>query len=169
MARRVSFNLRWVCVLVSTIGIAACATRQQQHPDANAFGSASYGENTVAGSASLVSRSGYVRTCDGNAVYLMPITTASTDLMVDLFGKASGGVGQRFKFEDRSNEIQHSGKQVECQRNGTFKFEHVADGNYYAVTDVTWLLRLTPEGAALGAIVQANGGQTTEVELRHQY
>lgn len=127
------------------------------------------GHNTILGRASLISRSGYVRTCDGNTAYLLPVTPASTELMIRLFGQPNGGVVSRFQFEHQPDEVLRSGRQTECRADGTFTFEHVADGDYYAITDVTWLLRLVREGAALGTSVRAEEGKLIELNLRHAY
>jgi hypothetical protein len=168
VTQRLLTTLTFVAAMAAVLGCAPDSTRQAvaaiplgsawQLPD---------GQNTISGRASLVSRSGYVRTCEGNAVYLIPVTPASTALMVRLFGQASGGYASRFEFQQQPESLLKSGRQVDCRQD--FTFERVPDGSYYAITDVTWLLRLVQEGAALGTLVQVDGGKAIELDLRHAY
>jgi len=88
--------------------------------------------------------------------------------MVRLFNAPDGGYAPRFHYEEMQSELARRSVQAECKPDGSFQFEHLADGGYFALTDVTWLLRWAHEGNGLGGVTHVQGGKTIELTLQHR-
>lgn len=52
-----------------------------------------------------------------------------------------------------------------CDGQGNFRFENVADGDFYVVTAITWETAYTYEGGPLMKRVSLQGGETVRVVL----
>ena len=55
-------------------------------------------------------------------------------------------------------------KQKVCNAQGFFKFENVADGEYFVTTDISWG-QYGSEGGWLMRPVRVSGGETVEIVL----
>ncbi len=79
---------------------------------------------------------GNIKLSAGNLVFLSPATSYS-DQYVEVIIKAAKGdyVGLKDKADKRVNNYIRSGT---CDKNGSYIFHDLPDGNYYVYTQVNW-------------------------------
>lgn len=125
------------------------------------------GPNSIKGSALLRQAGGGVVTCAGGVVYLMPVTEAAKEWARYVYGSPSGGFRYAtmptLTFKGRDNLFAAT-KSVTCDAQGTFRFEHVADGDFYVFTRITWLAGRV-QGGSIMRPVKLSGGQTVDTVL----
>lgn len=166
--------------LVSVLAVAAagCASPRLPEPEVSfdagqARAMLATGNNTLQGSALLRQAGGGVVTCAGVAVYLMPVTAAAKDWAVRSFGSEAGGfrqvdaTGPQFRYG--ASEFMTSVKTATCDAAGNFKFEEVADGEWYVFTRILWSIPIRfgteLQGGTLMQPVKLAGGATRSVVL----
>lgn len=130
------------------------------------------GKNSIKGSALIRQNNGGVVTCAGKPVYLVPVTEYATERMVAFYGNSNRGyfrmlvapTQSHFENDDPRYSVQM--RVATCDAQGFFKFEDVADGEFYVVTQVQW--RINPyilEGGAVMLKVGVNNGVTRDIVL----
>ncbi len=133
------------------------------------------GTSVIKGSALLRQQSGGVVTCAGNEVYLNPVTNYSTERVTVLFGSPSGGYRPAnvtpIKFEP-DNEVLYASllRRTRCDAQGFFKFENVAQGDFFVSTNITWSIPagggLTSiQGGAINQKIPVLDGETKDIVL----
>jgi len=103
----------------------------------------STGEQIVSGQAFLKTNSGDVKLAAGSEILLNPVTSYS-DQFYNYHCKGKGAL-----TEADPRYLKYI-KTVIGDADGRFKFSNVAEGEYYLVTTITWML---PNGAWSGGLV----------------
>ncbi len=135
------------------------------------------GSNTVKGSSLLRQRGGGVVTCAGNSVLLIPETPYARERMVALYRNTVKGytgynsdygrVVRRIRFKPDLPEYYRLMKETTCDAQGYFKFNNVADGNFFVTTSILWEVSSITQGGILMYYVRVSGGETKEIVLAH--
>lgn len=130
------------------------------------------GTGTVKGSALIRQQGGGVVTCAGISISLIPVTSYATERMRAIYGNVEKGYnpaglgGRRPQFSPDLPDYQRLTREARCDTQGFFKFENVAEGNFYVVTSITWKVsQYFPEGGALMQLVRVTPGGTVEMVL----
>lgn len=129
------------------------------------------GTNTIRGSALIRQQGGGVVTCAGRDIALVPATQYAQQRITALYGQAQQGYypawpARGVKFANEAPEYQQLTRATVCDAQGFFKFERVADGDFFVVTAVTWQARqYVVEGGALMQRVRVAGGEMREIVL----
>lgn len=129
------------------------------------------GPNAVRGSALIRQRGGSVVTCAGREVALIPATQHSTERMQALYGRTDQGYrpawgAPKISFNNESSEQSKLLKMTRCDAQGFFRFDKVANGEFFVVTSIIWHInQYTPEGGALMNKIHLNNGETKELVL----
>ncbi len=127
------------------------------------------GTNTIKGSCRIQQRDSGVVTCAGQQVHLLPATNYATEEMLYLYGsKNRGFLSKEIKppiFADEPPEYKKLTIATACDAKGYFKFEKVADGKFFVITEILWQVGGLPQGGSLMQRVEVSGGQTKEIVL----
>jgi hypothetical protein len=125
------------------------------------------GSNLIEGNASLALRSGYLHTCKSDGVSLVPATPYAIELMNSLFGNSTAGYTkeQAYGGLPASDDLRLYARHVECDETGHFRFQHVASGRYFVVSNIIWSERWAHDGGALMRAVEVNGNEHRTVTL----
>ena len=129
------------------------------------------GKNSVHGSSLIRQRGGGVVTCAGNEVILTPATSYATERMLVIYGSADRGYnpamgGKNIVFENQHALYGFMTKKALCDAQGFFKFENLADGSFYVVSQVIWESgRAGYEGGFIMQKVTVKGGESKEIIL----
>lgn len=127
------------------------------------------GPNTITGSAVIPQRGGGAVTCAGREVELIPATDYARARIRAIyqnddhgFFPASGSV----RLEEPPEEYRKLRRVTLCDAQGFFRFERVADGEFFVATWIIWHASpYIPEGGGLMRRVAVNGGQRIDVVL----
>lgn len=132
------------------------------------------GTSAIKGSALLRQQGGGVITCAGLEVALNPVTPYSTERISALYGAVSGGYRSanavRIKFEPDNDALYLSlMRKTRCDAQGFFKFDNVAEGEYFVLVGITWNTVINGANAVQGGgvfqRVSVSDGETKEVVL----
>ena len=126
------------------------------------------GSNTVHGSGLIRQIGGGVVTCAGGTVFLMPATDAAKEWAQVLYGSDQGGffdVGRRSVQFPGADELFGAVRMANCDAQGGFKFDHVADGTFLVFTRITWMAGRLLQGGSVMRSVSLSGGETVDVVL----
>ena len=125
------------------------------------------GPNGIKGSALIRQNGGGVVTCAGETVFLMPATDAASEWAVAVYGSRSGGfhgaMTRGMTFEGRS-DLFGAVRSATCDAQGSFKFDHVADGTFYVFTRIVWTAGMLQGGSIMRAVT-LSGGQSVDLVL----
>ena len=131
------------------------------------------GANVIEGQAFLRQRGGGVVTCAGETVTLVPATSYAEERIRQIYGSANGGV--RFwwdglEFAETDPRYYRMVREEICDATGDFRFDDVADGDYYVTTGVSWEVPVnvyysSTQGGTLARRVQVAYGQIERVIL----
>lgn len=95
------------------------------------------GRNTIKGHAEIGGENG-VRTCAGAMATLVPAISATRARMDSLYGAGNDIVRiDAGGLPARSPELERLAKHVRCDSNGNFRFEQVADGDFFVTAGFT--------------------------------
>lgn len=127
------------------------------------------GTNTIKGSCRIQQKGSGIVTCAGQQVHLLPATNHATERMLYLYGsKDRGFLSKEEKppiFAYEPPEFKKLSIATTCDAKGYFKFEKVADGNFFVITEILWQVGGFPQGGSLMKRVEVSGGQTKEIVL----
>lgn len=125
------------------------------------------GSNTVTGSAFLRQRGGGVVTCAGADVDLLPATPYAIERLGHIYGSGNGGLRtmaqhqKPFSFDPDPAGYRAVARKAKCDAQGHFSFDKVADGDFFVVTAVTWVLSAySTDGGTLMQRFTVSGGET---------
>lgn len=124
------------------------------------------GTNAIRGSAFLRQLGGGVVTCAGAVVSLVPATTYAQRMYQALYGTDLGPAqhtGGAFNVTPKSDEFGQLVKKTQCDAQGNFAFERVADGDFFVETTVSWVVGGVTNGGPIMRRVAVSGGATTSV------
>jgi hypothetical protein len=127
------------------------------------------GPNSITGRATLKRRDGTLATCSSQKVFLVPVTAYSTVRVRALYGSDQRGVmigTSSIRFDPDPPEYSKLVRSTECDRDGNFRFQRVADGAFFVTAIVRWDSKGKREGGSLMQRVSVSGGRSLGVELR---
>lgn len=125
------------------------------------------GKNTITGSALLRQQGGGVVTCAGSPVLLIPATAYAKERLAKTFGGSSVYRGAPPSFAPTPAAYGTHLRKGTCNAQGFFRFEEVADGEFFIVTQVLWTAgryQLQQGGSVYGRTT-VSGGKTVEVTI----
>lgn len=147
-----------VLIAVSLAGCASTATLMNNFSAQEAAFINTQGKATVTGQAFLRRNDGMVVYGAGSQVILIPKTTYSSERMAAIYkGAHISYFPLTFKNDDPN--YQNYARKTVANGEGRFKFENVAPGSYYVVTNVTWMVEYV-QGGSLMAEVTVVGDQS---------
>ena len=126
------------------------------------------GPNTINGSALIRQAGGGIVTCAGNPVYLMPVTDTAKEWASHVYGSWNAGFrnaatqGVMFKNAD---EFMATVRTSICDPNGSFKFEHVANGEFFVFTRIVWHVGGEIQGGSVMRAVKVDGTSNPTIVL----
>jgi hypothetical protein len=125
------------------------------------------GANSIAGNAFLRQAGGGVVSCAGSPVVLVPATAYATERILAIYQSAEGGLAYRsVKFQPESQEFAALTRKTSCDSAGNFTFDAVADGDFYLVTQVVWMLgSYNRQGGVLARRITVSGGKVTRIVM----
>lgn len=124
------------------------------------------GANTIKGNGFMRQRGGAVISCAGSTVTLVPATGYAYARFQALYDSVEQGVMQRhLTFEPDLGTYRQLTRTTRCDSQGNFSFESVADGEFFVMTSVSWVVGYSQEGGYLMRRVAIKGGSTTSVIL----
>lgn len=165
------FNCLVLAFAISAL--AGCATNRVVKPlapfDAEAAKKQlAEGPNSVKGSALIRQAGGGVVTCAGKPVFMMPVTAAAKEWAAQLYGTSRGGFhnaqGRGIQFKGRDDMFAAT-RTTTCDAQGSFKFDRVADGQFFLFTRITWIVAGSIQGGSVMRPITLSGGQMTEIVL----
>jgi len=124
------------------------------------------GVNSIRGSAFLRQQGGGVVTCAGAQVSLVPATAYAKRVYMALYGTDTGQarhLGYAVDVEPKSDDFGRLMKHTQCDAQGTFSFERVADGDYFVETTVKWIVGGVPNGGPIMRRVAVSGGAIASI------
>jgi hypothetical protein len=156
--------------------LSACATQQQAHTlnapwnKQMAIEMLAPGMGVVKGSALIRQRGGGVVTCAGNRVMLVPATGYATERIRVIYGNDDRGFfSAKYKmmtFSPDAPDYYQLVKETRCDSQGFFRFDSVADGEFFIITDVKWKVNdYFFEGGSLMHKARIQSGNTVEIVL----
>ena len=133
------------------------------------------GQNVIKGSALIRQNRGSTVTCAGSTVRLFPATNYSKERIAALYGDQFGGFNKRglfgkVQFSENPSAYLQATKKTTCDAQGYFTFDNVGDGEWYAMTTITWKTNdYIPEGGNLAKLITVKGGETVNIVLSPRY
>ncbi|MDD2944035.1 MAG: hypothetical protein PHC51_13850 [bacterium] len=124
------------------------------------------GSNVITGSAFLRQQGGGIVTCAGQNVSLIPATDYGRRVFVALYGTSTEqarNIVHNVRIEPPSDEFGQLLKKTQCDAQGGFSFEDVADGEFFIETTVTWIVAGRPNGGAIFRPVRVSGGEKIRI------
>ena len=128
------------------------------------------GVNQIKGNGFLRQQGGGVVTCAGEPVYLVPATAYAAERMRVIYGSEAGGLGMegRGPFPPNVQEYLDPQRDTQCDAQGWFTFDQVADGRFFVITLVRWKVGNSPQGGYLMRPVTVSGGQMKSLVVTAQ-
>jgi len=169
MLGRLRLSLSFAAVL--TAGCIATAPVQQIREIAEPFDQElatrqlRHGPNTLRGNAFMRQQGGGVVTCAGRVVSLIPRTPYANGRIFAIYNTNEFGVSTsaNFRFVPDLPEYHSNLRQAQCDSQGNFLFENVADGEFFVVTQITWQVGQALQGGNLMRKVTLVGGSITSI------
>ena len=163
----------YLLVLLSLFIITGCVPQQQNINLTNTFDveqakkALVSGNNTIKGNSFLKQNGGGVVTCAGNGVDLIPNTEYAKERIRNLYNNTERGFRgyNAIAFIPDNQDYHTFMKKTTCDSQGNFKFDNVADGDYFITTTVIWTVGYAPQGGALMQKVSVNNGELKEIVL----
>jgi hypothetical protein len=125
------------------------------------------GENSIQGSALVRQQGGGIVTCAGSDIWLIPVTAYSTERMGHIYKSDQKGFSKSGapNFEPNSAAFHNSMRKTLGDAQGNFEFDKVADGDFYVVTVISWVVGYSTQGGSLMQRVSVAGGETKKIVL----
>ena len=152
-------------VLFALLGCAPEAVRYPQ-PGMAIWANGKGG--TIEGHATLRSgTSGYARSCAGFDAYIVPITPVTTAFIRQHFHNTHNGYSSSISLQSEFGTFvtNNGGGRVPCRGDGTFTFSDLADGPYYVLADIKWLLRWAHRGGTVATTADVRRAQVSTVTI----
>ena len=148
--------------------LLGCAPEAVRYPQPGMAIWANGKGGTVEGSAALRSgTSGYARTCAGFDAYIVPVTSVTTAFIQQHFHTAHNGYSSSILLQNEFGTFvtNNGGGRVPCRGDGTFIFVDLADGPYYVLADIKWLLRWAHRGGTVATTADVRRAQVSTVTI----
>lgn len=126
------------------------------------------GVNTIKGSALIRQKGGGIVTCAGNTVSLIPVTKYAKERIKAFYGSSQKGfssIYNRIVFKKNSNKYLKLVKNTQCDAQGYFEFNNVANGSFFITTLVSWRVGYTSQGGSLMQKVKVKNGEVKNIVL----
>lgn len=126
------------------------------------------GTNSLRGSALIRQSGGGVVTCAGGVVNLVPATDYAVERIRAIYGNDQHGYQPYFvrtNFENETFEYRSLTKTGRCDAQGFLKFDQLADGSFFAITQIMWKVGDSGQGGNLMHRVTVVGGEAVEIVL----
>ncbi len=128
------------------------------------------GAASVRGQAFMRQLGGGVVTCAGEKVRLIPATAYARERMTKLYGNPQGGRINVYQGTSGKNLPPAYFKYMRlatCDAQGNFEFNGVANGSYYLVTRIVWMVpgSYFAEGGSVAKLITVKGGRSQRVIL----
>jgi hypothetical protein len=127
------------------------------------------GKNSIRGSALLRQRGGGVVNCAGYSVTLTPATAYAAERMAMMYSSRTEGyfpyMTWSFTWANTDPNYLRLQRKTACDAQGSFRFENLADGDYYLETSVFWRVAGESQGGHLMKRVTLRGGAAHDVVL----
>ena len=164
--------MRLISIFVLGFLLAGCLAQQVAQvttfDKADVAAQLENGANTIRGSALFNQVGGGTVTCAGRDVYLVPKSKFADERMQIIYGTLQGGLAATRNSptadENQVAAYLASSKKTICDAQGFFKFENIADGQFYVQSTITWG-EYGLQGGALMRPVTVTGGETAELVL----
>lgn len=121
------------------------------------------GSAAISGQALLRTNGGEARTCAGLPVRLVPKSTYAEERIMALYGNEERGfepvIGQQVQFSSNDTQYGKANKEVTCDAQGNFAFEHLPAGQYFVVAPVVWQVGYARQGGILMQSVTLSSGE----------
>ena len=157
--------MKLLSAVIFTIALGGCVTIQQHTIsvpfDRNQAAALMLeGSNTIKGNAFMRQNGGGVVSCAGATVMLIPATAYADERTGALYGKGDAGVTRKnIQFQPDYAEYRTLTKTTTCDSSGNFEFSNVADGDFFVVTKVEWIV---------GTYNRQGGGLMHKVKVRNK-
>ena len=160
---------RWLPLMTAIVApclMLGCATPSSASSESKLPQNSGTG-NEISGRGAIISGQGYAHTCQEGGVFLVPATNYWQSWADGTLGKngpeyASPVAVRRLPDDKRAWD---TAMHADCDSAGRFKFSGVAEGKYYVVADIRWLLRWQHNGSTLVRTVDVTGPGDRAVEL----
>lgn len=163
-------SLSWlpktVCLVGGLFALLACAPEAVRYPQPGMVIWANGEGGSVEGSATLRSGvSGYARTCAGFDAYIIPVTPSTTAFVRKQFHDTHNGYSSNILLQNELGTFvtNNGGGCVPCRDDGIFTFADLADGSYYVLADIKWLLRWAHRGGTVVTAADVRRAQSSHV------
>lgn len=170
--------MRIIITLALISLLASCAnqqlyTIQSQFDEDEMLRLSQTGQNSIKGSALIRQNNGGVVTCAGSKTNLTPVMKYSTERINWIYKNSTKGfyrvvIMPTAVYTNENARYLELGRQTFCDAQGFFKFENIADGDYYLTTAILWNTggnSITKEGGFLMLKVSVKDGETKDVVL----
>ena len=169
--------LRTLGLIFISFFLSSCAQQillVNEFNEAETLNALREGKNTIKGSALIRQNMGGVVNCAGNIVNLIPVTTYSNERISAIYKNTSKGFYRRAitfnqppptPFLNDNSAFYQAKKTSQCDAQGFFKFEKIADGDFYIITTIVWIVGSMEQGGHLMLRVSVKNGETKEVVL----
>lgn len=152
-------------VLFALLG---CAPEAVRYPQPGMAIWANGRGGTIEGHATLRSGPfGYARTCAGFDAYIVPVTPVTTAFIRQHFRNTHNGYSSDILLQSEFGTFvtNNGGGRVPCRGDGTFTFSDLADGPYYVLADIKWLLRWAHRGGTVATTADVRRAQVSTVTI----
>ena len=127
------------------------------------------GRNMITGSGLIRLQRGGVFTCAGEEVDLIPATEYAKRRFAASFGTAGySPYRTRVKFANTPSGYSEIRRTATCDAQGFFKFDKLADGDFFVTTQIVWSSNQTYQGGSLMQRVTVSGGEQKDVVLSNR-
>lgn len=126
------------------------------------------GDATVSGRAFVTMRSGAPVVCHGDDMRLIAVTPYTRQRMARAF-KEGSGYASRIAIETQLDDhhLDPFQRHASCDREGKFRFEQIAAGQYYALAKIYWSQRWGWYGGGVMQTINVGMAEQTELALTH--
>jgi len=166
-------RVKFIAGMCAVFILTGCAGQvipisREFHPE-EAKRLAAPGPNIISGSALIRQQGGGVVTCAGLPINLIPKTAYATERMEAIWGNSVKGYAPAYSMQmtftpDPPGYHQHA-SHTRCDAQGNFQFPNVADGEFYLVSVITWVVARQAQGGGMMQAISVNGGEAKEVVL----
>lgn len=133
------------------------------------------GNNSLTGNAFLRKLNGEVVTCAGSNVVLLPVTKYSSERIATYYGNTKQGFypasNGSISFVPNPPEFKDFVLEGQCNSDGRFEFKDIPDGEYFVLTQVSWLINQRGnelQGGGLMKKVHITGGNEIKIIMSQQ-
>lgn len=181
MKKRLSFLAIVMCLILFTGCLSGFGKRTIQttkpFDEAQAAALLAPGPNTIRVNAFMRQMGGGTVSCAGFTVNLVPATALAEERIIATYGSAQGGMlnidqARRIDPNIAGTDPRYINmqKEIPCNSEGYAIFNNVADGEFYVVAKVAWIVPrvgLAPQenGGVMCKKVSVRGGQIVDVVL----